>query len=128
MERSNNGRVTETYFPDNTFVITYREKRELPGYNSYAENTINLIYLDEGTVIKSRDDGEVILIGACDRYALNERGEKEKVMILITFYNCLESLKKGNLVFILLKCKKVCFFIVSSLNFKLNRYNLDARR
>lgn len=78
MERSNNGRVTETYFPDNTFVITYREKRELPGYNSYAENTINLIYLDEGSVIKSRDDGEVILIGACDRYALNERGEKRE--------------------------------------------------
>lgn len=32
-ERSNNGRVVETYLPDKTKVIGYREKKELPGYN-----------------------------------------------------------------------------------------------
>jgi hypothetical protein len=34
-ERSNDGRVIETYLPDNTKVIGYTEKKELPGYNLF---------------------------------------------------------------------------------------------
>jgi hypothetical protein len=32
-ERSNDGRIVNTYLPDGTHVRGYREKKELPGYD-----------------------------------------------------------------------------------------------
>lgn len=78
MERSNNGRVTETYFPDNTKVYGFREKAELPSYNSFVENTIHLVYMDDGSVLKIKDDGDIIIIGALDRIKLNQKGENRQ--------------------------------------------------
>lgn len=78
MERSYNGRVTETYLPDNTKVFGFKEKREEQGYNNFAENTIHLIYLEDGTTVKLNDNGEIIMLGAVDRLRLNEDAHKEE--------------------------------------------------
>ena len=62
------------------------------------ENTIHLIYLDEGSVVKARDDGETILIGASDRYALNEKGEnreKEDIDYFLQLFGIAEERKFG---------------------------------
>lgn len=75
-----------------------REKRELPGYNNFIENTLHLVYLDEGSVVKARDDGEVILIGASDRYALNEKGEnreKDDIDYFLQLFGIAEERKFG---------------------------------
>jgi len=32
-ERSHDGRVTETYLPDGSKIVNYKEMKELPGYN-----------------------------------------------------------------------------------------------
>lgn len=63
-ERSNDGRVVETFLGEKARVVTYREKQELPNLNEYKTNTINLIYLSDGAVCKIVDDGEVAIITA----------------------------------------------------------------
>jgi len=39
-ERSNDGRVVETWLGDGGRVLSYREKQELPGYKVYKSNSI----------------------------------------------------------------------------------------
>lgn len=54
--------------------------------------------MDEGTVVKARDDGEVILIGASDRYALNEKGEnreKDDIDYFLQLFGIAEERKFG---------------------------------
>ena len=61
MERSHNGRVTESYLPDGTKVIGFLEKKELEGYENYEISNIHLIYQPEGSIIKVKEDGEVFV-------------------------------------------------------------------
>lgn len=75
MERSHNGRVTESYLPDGSKVVGFLEKRELEGYENYETSNIHLIYQPEGSILKVKEEGEVIIISANDRYELNELGE-----------------------------------------------------
>ncbi|EAR91082.3 hypothetical protein TTHERM_00430030 (macronuclear) [Tetrahymena thermophila SB210] len=76
-ERSNNGIIIETYLPDGTKVVGYKEKQELPGYNQFQTNHIHLIYFDDGSVGKVLDNGEVVFISAVDRVALNKNGQNK---------------------------------------------------
>ncbi len=78
MERSADGRVTETYLPDNTKVIGFREKRELEGYNQFSINYVYLVYSEDKSVLKIQEDGEMIIISATDRIVLNEKGENKE--------------------------------------------------
>ena len=75
MERSFNGRVTETYLPDGSKVVGYQEKRELEGYENYETCNVHLLYQPEGSVLKFKDNGEVVIISANDRFELNAQGE-----------------------------------------------------
>lgn len=75
MERSHDGRVTETFLPDGSKVVGYLEKRELEGYENYETSHIHLLYQPEGSVLKFKDDGEVVIISANDRFELNKNGE-----------------------------------------------------
>lgn len=70
-ERSNNGRIVDTFLPDNTCVRGYVEKGELPGYNNFEVNNIHLIYFEDGSVCKVVEKGEVIFISGVDRVNLN---------------------------------------------------------
>ena len=57
-----------------------------------------MVYMDEGTVVKARDDGEVILIGASDRYVLNEKGEnreKDDIDYFLQLFGIAEERKFG---------------------------------
>ena len=74
-ERSNDGRVVETWIGDGGRVVAYREKQELPGYKEYKTNTVHLLYLADGGVSKIVDDGEIVLISAEERMQLNKKGE-----------------------------------------------------
>eukprot|EP00352_Strombidinopsis_acuminata_P007671 CAMPEP_0176358814 /NCGR_PEP_ID=MMETSP0126-20121128/15851_1 /TAXON_ID=141414 ORGANISM="Strombidinopsis acuminatum, Strain SPMC142" /NCGR_SAMPLE_ID=MMETSP0126 /ASSEMBLY_ACC=CAM_ASM_000229 /LENGTH=179 /DNA_ID=CAMNT_0017713201 /DNA_START=478 /DNA_END=1017 /DNA_ORIENTATION=- len=78
MERSNGGRLSEVYLPDKTVVQSYREKQELEGYNKFATNNIHLVRRDDFSIIKVRQDGEVVLISANQRNYLNEIGKMEE--------------------------------------------------
>lgn len=77
-ERSNDGRVVETYIEGNK-IITYLEKQELPEYKQYKTNRIQVLYLSDGGVAKVVDDGEVVLVTAEERVRLNKKGENREL-------------------------------------------------
>ena len=74
MERSNDGTVIETYLPDQTVVYTYKEKQQLEGYNNFSYNTIHLIRRHDFSVLKVKQEGEVVLITSNQRAQLNDIG------------------------------------------------------
>lgn len=74
MERSNNGYLVETFLPDNTLVQSFREKQTLEGYNNFSENTIHLFRRQDFSVLKVKQDGEVVVITSNERALLNDLG------------------------------------------------------
>lgn len=75
MERSYGGLLSETFLPDKSIVQTYLEKQELPGYNQSSTSLIHMVRRADKSVLKVRQDGEVVLISAIQRYMLNENGK-----------------------------------------------------
>ena len=78
MERSFGGCVSELLLPDQTTVQTYMEKQELRGYNRFCRSLIHLIRRDDHSVIKVRQDGEIVIISSTERAYLNEIGNQEE--------------------------------------------------
>ena len=76
MERTNNGKISEVCLPDKTVVQSYLEKQELEGYNNFSLSMIHIIRRDDFSVVKVRQDGEVVLITANERSYLNEIGKQ----------------------------------------------------
>lgn len=76
MERSNGGHISEVYLPDRSIVQTYFEKQELPGVNKSSKSLIHLVSRDDFSVIKVRQDGEIVLITANERAYLNNIGKQ----------------------------------------------------
>ena len=76
MERSYGGLISETYLPDRAIVQTYMEKQELPGYNKFSTSLIHLVKRDDFSMIKVRQDGEVVIITANERKYLNSIGKE----------------------------------------------------
>ncbi|CAI2364424.1 unnamed protein product [Moneuplotes crassus] len=74
MERSNDGFVLDTYLPDDALVETYKEKQQLEGYNNFSLNTIHLIRRHDYSVIKVKQEGEVVIITSNQRFYLNDIG------------------------------------------------------
>ena len=64
MERCNDGRITEVLLPDKTVVQSYLERQELEGYNNFMTNMVHLIRREDFSVIKVRQDGEIVIISA----------------------------------------------------------------
>ena len=75
MERSNGGLISEVFLPDRTVVQTYFERQELPGVNKTSKSLIHLVKRFDLSVIKVRQDGEVVIITANERAYLNEIGK-----------------------------------------------------
>lgn len=75
MERSHGGLICETFLPDRSIVQTYLEKQELPGYNKSCKSLIHLVKRDDYSIIKVRQDGEVVIITANERAYLNSIGK-----------------------------------------------------
>ena len=76
MERSNGGLITETFLPDRSILTTYFEKQELPGVNNCSRSLIHLLRRYDYSVIKIRQDGEIVLITANERAYLNKIGKQ----------------------------------------------------
>ena len=77
MERTNDGRITEVLMPDNTLVQSYAERQELEGYNNFMTNMVHIVKRDDFSVIKVRQDGEVVVISANERAYLNNIGKQK---------------------------------------------------
>lgn len=75
MERSHDGYVMETYLPDDTIVESYREKQSLEGFEKYSHNTIHLIRKQDFSIIKVKQEGEVVIITSNQRAYLNDIGD-----------------------------------------------------
>jgi hypothetical protein len=75
MIRSCNGRVAETFLPDDTIVQTYREKQELDMLDEFSYATIHLVKTADGGVVKLKQDGEIVLITPQERQRLNLKGQ-----------------------------------------------------
>jgi len=75
MERSFGGVISEILLPDRSIVQTYLEKQELPGYNKFSKSLIHLVRRDDFSIIKVRQDGEVVVITANERAYLNDIGK-----------------------------------------------------
>ena len=76
MERSYGGLISETFLPDRSVVQTYLERQELPGYNRFSTSLIHLLKRDDFSMIKIRQDGEVVVITANERSYLNSIGKE----------------------------------------------------
>lgn len=76
MERSYGGLISETFLPDRSVVQTYLEKQELPGYNRFSTSLIHLLKRDDFSMVKIRQDGEVVVITANERSYLNSIGKE----------------------------------------------------
>jgi len=77
MERSNTGKISEVLLPDGTVVQSYLERQELEGgMNQYSTNMIHIIRRDDFSVVKVKQDGEVVLITGNERAYLNEIGKQ----------------------------------------------------
>jgi hypothetical protein len=61
-ERSYTGRVIEVFFENGTKMLSYKEMRELEGYNNFKLYTIGLFYIRSGLVIKTEDTGKFIFL------------------------------------------------------------------
>jgi hypothetical protein len=77
MERTNDGRITEVLMPDKTVVQSYAERQELEGYNNFMTNMVHIVKRDDFSVIKVRQDGEVVVISANERAYLNDIGKQK---------------------------------------------------
>ena len=90
MERSSDGRVVETYLHDGTKVCGFRENVELTTFGPENEDGereasteekalyTHLVYGYDASVLKIREDGEVVVISEADRHALAQpAGEDE---------------------------------------------------
>lgn len=76
MERTNTGMVSEVLLPDKTIIQSYFERQELEGYNRTSSSMIHLVRRDNFSVVKVRQDGEVVLISANQRSQLNDIGNQ----------------------------------------------------
>jgi len=78
MERSHGGLITEVLLPDRSIMQTYLEKQELQGYNRFSKSLVHLVRRDDFSVIKVRQDGEVVVITSNERAYLNDIGKNEE--------------------------------------------------
>jgi hypothetical protein len=74
MERSHGGLVSMLLLPDQTIVETYLEKQELKGINRFCRSLIHLVKRSDLSVIKVRQDGEIVIITSTERAYLNSIG------------------------------------------------------
>jgi hypothetical protein len=74
MERSHGGLVSMLLLPDQTVVETYLEKQELKGINRFCRSLIHLVKRPDLSVIKVRQDGEIVVITSTERKYLNSIG------------------------------------------------------
>jgi hypothetical protein len=78
MERSNNGKLTEVLLPDKSIVQSYQERQELEGYNNFMTNMVHLIRRDDFSIVKVRQDGEVVLLSSNQRAYINSIGKQRE--------------------------------------------------
>jgi hypothetical protein len=76
MERSYGGLISETLLPDRSTICSYLERQELPGYNMFSTSLIHIVKRDDYSVIKVRQDGEVVVITSEERAYLNSIGKE----------------------------------------------------
>ena len=78
MERSHGGLVSMLLLPDQTVVETYLEKQELKGINRFCRSLIHLVKRSDLSVIKVRQDGEIVIITSTERKYLNSIGNDKE--------------------------------------------------
>ncbi|OMJ77048.1 hypothetical protein SteCoe_23447 [Stentor coeruleus] len=64
MLRSNDGVLIETVLPNSTKIQSFVQKQELEAYNQFSINRVNLVKRQDGTIMKTSQDGEVVFITA----------------------------------------------------------------
>ena len=74
MERSHDGYVVETFLPDETLVESYKEKQSLEGYNNYSFNAIHIFRRFDFSILKVKQDGDVVIVTSNQRAKLNNMG------------------------------------------------------
>ena len=77
MVRTNTGKTTEVLLPDRTIVQSYLERQEIDPV-TYCTSMIHIVRRDDYSVVKVRQDGEVVLITANERAYLNDIGKQIK--------------------------------------------------
>ena len=75
MKRSNDGRVVQTYLPDNTFVETFKDVMQLPT-GEYIMNYVHILRRPDGGVIKIDSKGEIVIITSNERVMLKEEDKE----------------------------------------------------
>lgn len=74
MERSHDGYLIQTYLPDQTIVESYKEKQSLEGYNNFSFNAIHIFRRFDYSILKVKQDGDVVILTSNQRAKLNTMG------------------------------------------------------
>ena len=79
MIRSYDGKLNKVILPDLTEVISYKEMKKQEDSDNLTLNTVVLIKRKDGTIIKSQQDGEVIIMSYKERFDLIQ-GNNDKLL------------------------------------------------
>ena len=73
MRRSHDGLILEVRLDCGLSVHSFVQKQEVEGFNQFSVNRVNLIEAQDGTVIKTQQDGEVAIVSGGTRRKLAEK-------------------------------------------------------
>ena len=65
-ERSNDGRIVETFLFDGTRVLGYKEVSRLKE-GTLKANYVHLVFFEDGAVSKVTNEGDIVFISSVDR-------------------------------------------------------------
>jgi hypothetical protein len=77
MLRSMDGMLVTVYLPDKTEVQSINQRREMQGYEEFANSREHIVRRADGAVIRANSEGEVVLVTGQTRHSLNERMSDE---------------------------------------------------
>lgn len=69
--RTYDGKLTKTILPDRTEVFSYKEKKATGEFEQFSFNTIVIVVRTDGTIVKTQQDGDVVIITSKERELLN---------------------------------------------------------
>mmetsp|Transcript_6797 Transcript_6797/g.12276 ORF Transcript_6797/g.12276 Transcript_6797/m.12276 type:complete len:1696 (-) Transcript_6797:1566-6653(-) len=77
MLRSIDGVIVKVFLPDKTEVQSINQRRELPGYEEYANSREHIVRRDDGAVIRANSEGDLVLVTGQTRHLLNNKMSEE---------------------------------------------------
>ncbi len=74
LEWAFDGVLMKVHFADGSVLESYKEKQELEGYNKAELNTVHVLWRFDHSVVKIKENGEIVLLTSNAWHYLNHIG------------------------------------------------------